>query len=269
MAVSYNRFLHWFAVLTAAVGFLPVISTTRTTLFGPAVGFLSLIMTIWIWRADRGHGTKIVASLALGGAILEGVFGPFLSANSKLLGFVEACLALMVFALLVSVAILTSNSWHRGVQTVLDDGWPSLSSLSRTCAGLVLVDSVLGAAFRHQLLGPVLHIAGAMAGMVVVVMLCIFVLTQHSGHESLRQSSLTLLLATSGQMLLGIADYMARLWSLKAASQNWGTSVLGPLHSALGALTLAAATAVVIQVSRNVRKSAALPLSSPHSLGAI
>jgi hypothetical protein len=191
------------------------------------------------------------------------------STGSRGLSFLEACLAQMVFAVLVALAVGTSSSWHRGPNMVLDGGWPSLRSLSIAAAVLILLSSIFGVAFRHRLLGPVLHIAGGMAGTVVVVMLCIFVLTQHSRHESLRQSALALLVVTSLEVFLGIAEYMMRLWSVGTASASWAGVLLAGVHNAAGALMLASGVTLAIQVSRNVRKRAAVRMSSPQPLGTI
>jgi heme a synthase len=269
MAASYNRYLHWFVVLGAAIAVVPIILTRLAVPFAVAIAALSLIMTIWQWSVERIRGARIIAVLATAGALLPFLLGSTADVNGRWLAVLLACVAQLVFALLAVLAMLTSHSWQRGSQPVLDSGWPSLNSLSVTAAVLILLDSLFGALFRHQLLGPVLHIAGAMAGVVVVAMLCIFILTQHSGHKSLRQSALALLVVTSVQVLLGIADYMMRLWSIRAAGIAGSVAVLAAVHDAIGALTLSAGAALAIQVSRNVRKPAALSVSSAQSLGTI
>jgi hypothetical protein len=268
-AAHYNRSLHRFVVLAAVFGLVRTITDGRTIAFAVAFSLLSVIMTVWLWVASQRRETKILGVIALGGSILAGVLGLLPYSAPRWLAMFEDCLAPIVFGLLVALAVLTSDSWHRGPQPVLDAGWPSLGSLSITAAALIFLDSLFGSAFRHQLLGPVLHIAGAMAGAVVVAMLCIFILTQHSAHKSLRQSALALLVVTSVQVFLGIAEYMLRLWSAGSAATSGSAVPLGAIHSAVGALTLAAGVALAIQVSRHVRKPAVLPLSSPHSLGTV
>ena len=264
MTESHNRSLHWFVVLMAATWLVLFVMARPTAGSWVAVTPLLIIMTVWVGRAACLRSGKILASAALAGVALQAV-AQFLMAAA----FFAACLAQIVFAMLAALVVLSSSSWRREPHTVLDGGWPSLRSLSITTAALIFLDTIFGAAFEHQLLGPVLHIATAMAATVVAVMLCIFLLTQHSGHESLRQSAMALLAVTPVQVFLGVAEYMRRLRVVRASSPDASAAVLSLIHTAAGALTLAAAVALAMQVSRNVRKPAGISLSSPRSVGTI
>src|SRR3954465_12981875 len=96
------------------------------------VGFLTVILAIWLWRADDRRWIRNLGLGALAAVIVQGVLGGMTVKFMlpKPVSISHACLAQMFFSATVAIAIFTSSSWKRGPEIVEDSGWPSLRSLA-------------------------------------------------------------------------------------------------------------------------------------------
>ncbi|HUS08180.1 MAG TPA: COX15/CtaA family protein [Bryobacteraceae bacterium] len=230
-----------------------------------AVGFLTIILAIWLWRADDRPWMRKLGWLALAAVILQGLLGGLTVRYllPKPVSIAHACLAQLFFSLTVVIAMFTSPAWRNGPVYVQDTGWPSLRFVSLLTSLAVLAQVALGAGFRHRAFGVTPHILGAMLVTALLLLLCAFVLTQYGSHSILRRSAWVLIGITFLQVLLGIAAYMARLTVLNAVAPSLAAVVLTVFHVATGALTMAASAAITVQVFRNVR-SRERDVSSPE-----
>jgi len=219
------------------------------------VGFLTIILAIWLWRADNRRWMKILGIVSLLAVIVQGVLGGMtvLFMLPKPVSISHACLAQLFFSTTVAIAIFTSRSWMEGPSYVEDTGWPSLRSLALTTAVLVLAQVALGAGYRHRAFTVMPHVIGSIVVTAMILIVSIFVLAQFGSHPVLRRCAMVLIGITCVQVVLGIVAYMARLNTLDAPYPGTGTVLLTVLHVATGALTLAASIVLAIQVLRNVR----------------
>src|SRR5437762_3930503 len=145
-------------------------------LIGSAVGFLTIILAIWLWRGETRQWVRNLGAIALAGVILQGVLGGLRVTMLKdQIGIFHACIAQAFLALLVVIALVTTNFWRslvfgvRGHVRGLDSGDMSPHSKdSLTSAGIDLIKFVpiktlafaitlaiyvqlaLGATMRHQ-----------------------------------------------------------------------------------------------------------------------
>lgn len=225
-----------------------------------AVGFLVVILAIWLWRAEDRSWVKKLGFAALGLVILQGVFGGLtvLLMLPKWTSIVHACLAQLFFCTTVAIAIFTSPLWRQGPQFVQDYGWPSIRSLSTITPILVLTQTLLGAVFRHKAAGLMPHVIGAMLVTGVILLLCVFILTQFPKHETLRKYAIALMTALLGQIFLGIAAYMTRLSQVDLIQPGASVIVFTILHVAVGALVMGLSVALAIQVRRHVLPKTAM-----------
>ena len=113
-------------------------------------------------------------------------------------------MAPLFFAALVAIAVVTSPAWCRGPELVYDYGWPSMRSLAILTPVLVLLQILLGAAFRQKALTLLPHVLGAMFVALVILLESVFVLQQFPTHRALRPAAKTLLGVAFGQVFLGI-----------------------------------------------------------------
>lgn len=222
------------------------------------VGLLTIVLAVWLWRAEPRRWMWKLGFAALGAVILQGLLGGLtvLLLLPPPVSISHACLAQLFFSTTVALAIFTSRRWLSGPVEVEDQGWPSLRSLAIAVPVLVLAQVALGAAFRHRAMGLMPHIIGAMVVSAAIMLICVFVLHQFPEHASLRGSAIVLMSVTGVQVFLGIFAYLTRA----QASQDPLVMVLVTVaHVATGALTLASSIALSIQILRNVKVPAAAP----------
>jgi heme a synthase len=230
------------------------------------VGFLTIIMAIWLWRADPRAGMRKLGWAALGGVIVQGLLGGL---TVKMLlppvvSVLHACLAQLFFSTTVAMAMMTGKPWHEGPSYVTDHGWPSLRSLAIFAPACVLLQIALGAGFRHGAIGVMPHIAGAVLVVFVLLVVGAFVLQQFPEHRSLRFCAIAMMAVTLLQVFLGISAYLGRLSSAEKVGSMLVTTVA---HVAGGALTLAATILLSIQIRRNVlSKSKSTANSGPAAV---
>jgi cytochrome c oxidase assembly protein subunit 15 len=117
-------------------------------LIASTVGFLTIILAAWLWRADSHRWMKWLGVTALGAVILQGLLGGltvlfFLPAP---VSTAHAGLAEIFFCLTIAIALFTSPSWRRGDDRV-DDG--VLRRVATTTTALVYIQILVGATMRH------------------------------------------------------------------------------------------------------------------------
>ena len=228
------------------------------------VGFLTVIMAVWLWRVESRPFMRYLGLAALGAVIMQGVLGGLTVKYMlpKPVSISHACLAQLFFSTTVAIAIFTSPSWKRGPVVVEDSGWPSMRALSFCAPVFVLVQLALGAGYRHRAFTVMPHVIGAIFVAGFLIMLAVFVLAQFGSHPILNRTAWALMGIIVVQVVLGIVTYLARLSGTEGAIPSQSTITLTILHVATGALTLACAVALAIQVRRNVRPNAAMAVSS-------
>ena len=219
------------------------------------VGFLTIILAAWLWRAERRAWLRNLGLIALGMVILQGVLGGMtvLFLLPKSVSIAHACLAELFFSLTVSIAVFTSPSWRRGPELVVDSGSPSLRSLAILTPAAVLAQVALGAAFRHRLVNVIPHIIGALLVGGLVLYVAIAVLTEFKSHAALRKTGTTLIAITFLQVFLGIAAYLSRISNSDSVQPLTVMVIFTVAHVAVGALTMATSVVLGIQVRRNVQ----------------
>ena len=217
-----------------------------------AVGFMTIILAIWIARVENRNWMKKLGFVALGAVIFQGLLGGL---TVKLLlppavSVSHACLAQLFFSMTVAIVIFTSKEWLQGPEVVEDHGWPSLRSLAIMTPVMVLIQIALGAAFRHRAIGVLPHVLFSMVVTLAVLFVATFVMHQFPNHTALNAAAKNLLGVTFLQVMLGVAAYYTRL---QAAQQPLAMVLTTVAHVATGGLTLAASVVLSIQILRNVR----------------
>src|SRR5206468_9922337 len=113
------------------------------------VGFLTVVLTTWIWAREKRAWVRWLSGAALGAVILQGVLGGLtviflLPAWSSTL---HACLAQTFFCLVIALAVFTSPAWKRDLPAVEEqtDHAFRLPVLCATTTAAVYVQLILGA----------------------------------------------------------------------------------------------------------------------------
>jgi hypothetical protein len=161
----------------------------------------------------------------------------------------HACIAPVFLAITVVLAVMGGKAWNRGPELVQDYGWPSLRSMGIAAPLLVLLQVAMGAAFRHQVMGVMPHIAGAIAVALFLMIAGAFVMHQFPAHRTLRPTALAGMVITGVQVFLGMTAFILRMIT-DGVSQVLISATVA--HVVTGALTLAATTVLMAQILRNV-----------------
>jgi cytochrome c oxidase assembly protein subunit 15 len=222
------------------------------------VGLLTIILAVWLWRAeDRGWVRKLGLA-ALGAVVAQGVLGGltviFLLPTAVSVG--HACLAQLFFSSTVILALVTSASWKRGFTGPLgsDNGSPSLRALCLTASVAVFAQLLMGAGLRHKGFGIIPHLVGAAVVAVLVVWVISRVVSSFAGEAGLLKRALTLNVLVMLQLVLGSASYWIRQLTAEYPQPILPMVALTVAHVALGALILATSIVLTFEVWARVSK---------------
>ena len=121
-------------------------------LIASTVGFLAIILAIWIWRVDGRRWLRNLGWAALGAVILQGVLGGLrVTLLKDEIGVFHALLAQAFLGMLIVITLATSWLWQRIRKT--DFAASATRSLFRVVISttiLIYVQLGLGATMRHQ-----------------------------------------------------------------------------------------------------------------------
>jgi len=222
------------------------------------VGMLVIGLVVWLWRAESRRWLRWLGTAALGAVILQGMLGGLtvLLKLPKPVSIAHACLAQLFFSTTVAIAVFTSTGWHRRIERIRDSGSPSARSLAVALPLLLLAQLALGAAHRHKVMGIVPHMAGAMIVTVAVLAAAVVILQQYPDRAALKRAAKSLMHITLLQVVLGSAAYVTRIMTADATRPSPWMVAFTVAHVAVGALTLATAVVLAIQVFRHVEEPA-------------
>src|SRR5207247_8273672 len=122
-------------------------------LIASTVGFLTIILAVWLWIAEPRRWLRWLGVGALGAVIAQGLLGGLtvLFFLPPAISTAHAGLAEVFFCLTVAIALFTSPAWIQGDNTDPDrraaDG--TLRRLATTTTVLVYGQILIGAAMRH------------------------------------------------------------------------------------------------------------------------
>src|SRR5436309_12361551 len=121
-------------------------------LVASGVGFLTIILAVWLWIAEERRWIRWLGVLALAAVIVQGVLGGLRVTWMKdQLGIFHATLAQLFFALICSIALFSSRWWTENRELSGDPGEVSkLRGFSILGTSLILFQLILGATMRHQ-----------------------------------------------------------------------------------------------------------------------
>jgi len=227
------------------------------TLFLVATGAEVTSHQVGLDQIHRWAGA-VVGLLTLGLAIqlrrLGWVLFPLAVVLAVTRGAAHAFLAQLFFAATVAIALVTSSGWKREPEMVDDMSAPPLRSCAVVMVGLVVVQVALGAAVRHKAMGPTLHIVGALVVALAILLVGVLVMNQCPTHRTLRPCAIIMMAIAGTQVFLGFAAFIVRMM---ADESTLPVVISTVAHVTTGALTLAAAVVVTLQIRRHFRPGAA------------
>src|SRR5436853_2757646 len=124
-------------------------------LIASTVGFLTIILAIWIWRTEDRQSVKTLGLIAVAAVILQGILGGLRVTMLKdQIGIFHACLAQAFLGLIVLMAITTTNFWRAQGLTALSgqvtERLRGIRTIAIVTTTAIYVQLALGATMRHQ-----------------------------------------------------------------------------------------------------------------------
>lgn len=219
-------------------------------------GLLTIVLAFWTWRSDHRRWMKALAWGALGTVIAQGILGGLtvLFYLPPAISSAHAALAQTFFCLAVAIAVFTGRKWVEEVpQVELDRQKPSLITLTLLSIFILYVQLILGAMFRHRGLSWWPHVLNAPLVAIVLSWTSIRALSLYSKIEAVRRPAIALLGLLITQLCLGFLAFLTRVsWGHDAVQPELPMVISTVAHVAVGALTLATAVVLAIQVWRHV-----------------
>jgi cytochrome c oxidase assembly protein subunit 15 len=229
------------------------------------VGLLTVVLAIWLWRAEPRRGVRRLGAAALAAVVLQGALGG-ITVLLKLpvaVSVAHAGLAEIFFCLTVVLALVTSTSWLEAPTAAPDAGRPSLRTLSLATVVIAYLQVLAGAVVRHtgaalavpdfplafgRLWPPaatglvayqLLHRVGAVLLAAFVIWTVAVTLRRHGAVRALRRPALVLALLLAWQIYLGAAI----IWTRRAV-------VPTTTHVLSGALVLVTSLVLALRARR-------------------
>src|SRR5439155_23084860 len=121
-------------------------------LIGSLVGFLTIILAVWLWLCADRRWVRNLGVIAVIGVILQGILGGLRVTMMKdQIGIFHACVAQAFLALLVFIALVTTQIWHSLTRRLVDSQKLSpIKTLTVAITVAIYVQLALGATIREQ-----------------------------------------------------------------------------------------------------------------------
>jgi len=239
-------------------------------LVASTVGFLIVVLTIWLARVEPRRWVRRLGYLALGAVIAQGILGGItvLWYLPDAISIAHASLAQIVFCLTTTIALVTSPGWQGGYGQLPtpNSHIPRDATLERIAVvttALIYVQIVIGATMRHTGAGLAIpdfplsfghlippqwdskiaihfaHRVGAATVAVLILATTGHVFFHHGRRAELRRPATLLLVLLVVQIMLG---------ALTVLSQK--QFIINSLHVVNGALVLVTSLVLTLRVHR-------------------
>ncbi|HMJ22507.1 MAG TPA: COX15/CtaA family protein [Terriglobales bacterium] len=290
VALAYNRTHHQFALFTACATFLLIVAGALVTsndaglsvpdwptsfgslykiphlvggvrfehthrMIAQFVGFLSIVLAIWTWRADHRRWMKYLGVTAVGLVIAQGILGGLtvLFYLPPAISSAHAVLAQTFFCVAVLIATFTGRRWVEEAPNVqITEQRPRLFTLTLLSIFALYVQLILGALFRHHGLSWGPHVVNAGIVAIVLCWTVVRALSQCARVDALRRPAITMLSLLITQLCLGFIAFLTRVaWGRDAVQPELPMVIATVTHVAVGALLLATAVVLAVQVLRH------------------
>jgi heme a synthase len=127
-------------------------------LIASVVGLLTIILAVWICRADNRQWVRNLGIIAVAAVILQGVLGGLrVTLLKDEIGIFHACVAQAFLGLLVFIALVTTNFWRSlgrsnltGLTGQVSQRLRALATFAIAIAVAIYCQLALGATMRHQ-----------------------------------------------------------------------------------------------------------------------
>jgi cytochrome c oxidase assembly protein subunit 15 len=249
-------------------------------LVASTVGFLIVVLAIWLARAEPRRWVRRLGYLALGAVVAQGILGGItvLWYLPDAISIAHASLAQIVFCLTTTIALVTSRGWQEGYQFATD---VTLQRIAIVTTAAIYAQIVIGATMRHTGAGLAIpdfplafghmippqwdskiaihfaHRVGAAAVAVLIIATSGHVFVHHRRRVELRRPAILLLALLALQITLGALTVL-----------TGKQFIINSLHVINGALVLVTSLVLTLRAHRRRFDMAAYAGAGAASHGA-
>ena len=121
-------------------------------LMGSVVGFLTIILAVWLWTCEDRRWVRNMGMIALIGVVLQGILGGLRVTMMKdQIGIFHACVAQAFLGLLVFIALVTTQFWRSHTNLPFhSQTFLRIKTFAVAITVAIYVQLALGATMRHQ-----------------------------------------------------------------------------------------------------------------------
>lgn len=219
-----------------------------------ATGVFTIVIAFWTLLADRRRWMKYLGFAALATIIVQGVLGGITVLNflPPVVSTAHSAVGQTFFCIAVAIAIFTGPKWVENEPApAADNGHPKVFILCLYAIAILYLQLFLGGMFRHHGMHWWPHVVNAVAVAVILTWTSVRALVEFPRIEAIRRPAILLLFELMIQLLLGFAAFLTRV-AWPGVDANTPMVVSTVAHTSLGAVLLATAAVLTIQVWRNV-----------------
>ena len=217
------------------------------------VGILTILLAIWVWRQDSRRWVRWIGFAAVMAVLAQAILGGItvLWFLPVAISTAHATLAQIFFCLAASLAFFTSPDWRWNEAKLEDPSTPSFQHLTMIMTGVILVQLILGAVYRHSKDGIIApHVVGACVVTLLVGWAVSTVLMRFAKQPDLLHPALLLGGLLVAQLFLGMGSYFMKIAARSAPQPLQPVVDITTTHVTVGALLLVTSLYLTYQARR-------------------
>ena len=226
------------------------------------------VLALALWIKDSRRWVKWVGGAAVLAVVAQALLGGItvLFYLPVAISTSHATLAQIFFCLAASLAFFTRADWRWDEPKLEDASTPSLQHLTLATTGIILVQLILGAVYRHSGMGIEPHVVGAGVVTMFVAYVVTRIVAKFPQTGALLRPALLLGSLLVLQVFLGIGSYIVKMADRNAPQPLPPVVDLTTAHLAVGALVLVTSLYLTYQTHRFLatRVEEAKIASAPH-----
>jgi len=228
------------------------------------LGLLVIILAAMLWMKEERPWVKYLGLAAVGGVIFQGILGGLtvLQLLHYWLPVMHACTAEIMFATLVTIAVVTSRWWMENLPQYEDHGAPPIHTIVTLNAFIIFLQVFVGAGFRHKYMSLKPHVFGAPIVLLVVIWTASILRKRFPQVREMIRMRILLHSIVGTQILLGIAALWFRIQSAEDPQPLPPVVISTVIHTVVGATLFATAIWTVLVCYRLVPRNTEVLLAT-------
>jgi cytochrome c oxidase assembly protein subunit 15 len=223
-------------------------------LIAAGLGLLIIVLAFLLWRYEKRPFMRWFGFAALGTVILQGVLGGLtvLKLLHYWLPVMHACIAEIMFAILVSIAFFTSHWYMRDLPQYPEHSTPSIHFIVTLNSFVIFLQVLVGAGFRHKYLSLKPHVFGAAIVLGMVIWTAAVLRRRFPDVPAIGRVRNLLHSIVGLQILLGLVALWARINSADDPQPLLPVVATTVIHTVVGAILFATSIVTVLICDRLV-----------------